>query len=338
MSATQKMAVVLVNLGTPDTPDAPAVRRFLREFLSDARVIEGKGPRRWLWLTILNTVVLAFRPAKVAKLYRSIWQEDSPMRQILNEQVTKLQLRLNARNNASVSVFGAMTYGNPGLTERLNTLQQHGYQRVLVVPLYPQYSATTTAPIYDRIAAFQQNRREVLDIRVIKAFQDHPLYIEALANSVRQFWHTNGQADKLLLSYHGIPQEYADKGDPYPEHCEATSTQLVKALALADTQWQMSYQSRFGPTQWLQPYTGETLKQLAARIKSVDVICPAFTADCLETLEEIAVENRDTFTEAGGEQYRYIPALNANDAFINLLEALVQEQAGDWLVQEPEDV
>lgn len=332
MSEPVKTAVVLVNLGTPDKADAPAVRRFLREFLSDQRVIEGRGPRRWLWLAVLNSIVLAVRPAKVAKLYQSIWDGDSPMRRILNEQVTALQLSLQqSLPGAHIPVFAAMTYGNPGLKARLHSLAEQGYQRMLIIPMYPQYSATTTAPIYDQVGQFQAGRRDVLDIRIVKSFYDHPAYINALAGSIARHRQTHGAADKLLFSYHGIPKMYADQGDPYPQQCYATSTQVVAALGLQEGRYISTFQSRFGPAQWLQPYTDETLEQLAKEVESVDVICPAFTADCLETLEEIAEENRAVFIEAGGKTYRYIPALNNDPTFIQLLQQLVQEQAADWL-------
>lgn len=333
MSSERKTAIVLVNLGTPDKPEAGAVKRYLREFLSDARVVEGQGPRRWLWLSVLNAIVLNTRPRRVAKLYQSIWQEDSPMRKILNEQVTELALRLQNRFAQAPAVFSAMTYGSPGLTERLHTLKSHGFERVLVIPLYPQYSATTTAPIYDQIARFQLKQREVMDIRVVKSFHDHPQYIDALAGSIRE--QRRFQADEqamLVMSYHGIPKEYADKGDPYPRHCEETSQHVAQVLGLKDDEWKMTYQSRFGPAQWLQPYTDKTLEAMAkSGVKKIDIVCPAFTADCLETLEEISEENQEVFKDAGGEDYHYIAALNAAPCFIKLLETLVLEQAADWL-------
>ncbi|MBU2967526.1 ferrochelatase [Amphritea sp. 2_MG-2023] len=330
-----KTAVLLVNLGSPDEPTPAAVRRYLKEFLSDRRVVEGNGIMRLVWLTVLNGIILTFRPRKVAKLYASIWDQDSPLRLILNQQVAALQLALQQQMPAqNIQVYSAMTYGNPGLTARLEELTEAGYKKILVVPLYPQYSATTTAPIYDLIARFQMKTRDFPDIRVIHDYHDHPLYIRALAESVQTFQASHPHSDKLILSYHGIPQEYAAKGDPYPEHCHRTSELLAKALGLVADQWQTTFQSRFGPKAWLQPYTDKTLEALPERgVKKVDIICPAFAADCLETLEEIAVENRDVFTEAGGEQYQYIPALNAEQGMINLLVALVQENSTGWFNQ-----
>ena len=333
MSEQVKTAVILANLGTPDSPEPGAVRRYLAEFLSDPRVVEGKGLRRLLWLSVLHGIILRVRPRKVAHAYQTIWQEDSPMRMILDKQVAELDLSLQAHcGSHAPQVFAAMTYGQPGLIDCLRSLAKNGYQRVLILPLYPQYSATTTAPIYDQVARFQMERREVLDIRILKSYREHPLYIRALAESVRQQRASSGSGDKLLLSYHGIPQEYADKGDPYPQQCHRTSELLAAELGLPDNGWVTTFQSRFGPKQWLTPYTDETLKKLPEQgVKNLDVICPAFSADCLETLEEMGVENRDLYLASGGEQYNYIPALNAAPAFIELLKHLVLEQAGDWM-------
>ncbi|WP_286237141.1 ferrochelatase [Neptuniibacter halophilus] len=333
MNQAGKTAVVLVNLGTPDKAEKGAVRRYLKEFLSDQRVVEGKGLRRLLWLSVLNGIVLNLRPGRVAKAYASIWQEDSPMRLILDKQVAELQLLLQQKwGEHAPDVFAAMTYGKPGLTMRLRKLAESNYERVLLIPMYPQYSATTTAPVYDQVARFQLKQRKVLDIRIVNSYFAHPDYIAALAAQIGAYRDANGAADKLILSYHGIPKEYADKGDPYPQQCHQTSVLLAQAMGLADTQWMTTFQSRFGPAEWLQPYTDKTLEALPeAGVKSVQMACPAFSADCLETLEEIAVENRDTYMDAGGERYEYIPALNADPKFIALLETLVKEQAGDWL-------
>lgn len=330
-----KTAILLVNLGSPDQPTPAAVRRYLKEFLSDRRVVEGDGVMRLIWLTVLNAIILTFRPRKVAKLYASIWDQDSPLRLILNQQVAALQLALQqTMPDQDMQVFSAMTYGNPGLAARLEELTQSGYSKILVLPLYPQYSATTTAPIYDQIARFQLKTRNFPDIRVVHDYHDHPLYIRALADSVKAFRAEHPESGKLVLSYHGIPQEYADKGDPYPEHCYRTSELLATELGLSDGQWQTTFQSRFGPKAWLQPYTDKTLEKLAkSGTKQVDIICPAFSADCLETLEEIAVENRDLFMQAGGEQYQYIPALNADPGMIRLLVALVRQNSCGWVCQ-----
>ncbi len=328
----QKTAVILVNLGTPEQPTAAAVRRYLKPFLWDKRVIEGRGLRRLLWWLVLNLLVLRLRPAKVAKLYAAIWEQDSPMRQILKQQVAALQAALQQLPGTTPDVFGAMTYGEPGLEPLLQKLSQDGYQRLLVMPLYPQYSATSTAPVYDRVARFQLTQRVVCDIRILKDYHDHPLYIDALAQSVERHWQTHPPADKLLMSFHGIPKSYADKGDPYPQQCLTTARLLAQKLGLADDQYQATFQSRFGPAEWVKPYTDAVLKQLAKEgCRSVDMLSPAFSADCLETLEEIALQSRQAFIGAGGEHYRYIPALNDDPAHIELLVQLVKEQAGTWL-------
>ena len=333
MTESGKTAVVLVNLGTPDKAEPGAVKRYLREFLSDSRVVEGKGLRRLLWLSVLNGIILNVRPGKVAKAYASIWEDDSPMRKILDKQVAELQVMLQHEcKEHAPDVYAAMTYGNPGLTPLLAKLSNSHYEKVLLVPMYPQYSATTTAPVYDQVAKFQLKQRKVLDIRIVNSYFDHPKYVEVLANQIRGFREEQGKADKLILSYHGIPKEYFDKGDPYPAQCHKTSKLLAAELGLAESEWMTTFQSRFGPAEWMQPYTDKTLESLPEKgIKSVQITCPAFSADCLETLEEIAIENREVFEEAGGESYKYIPALNADPGFIELLATLVKEQAGDWV-------
>ena len=331
-SVTQKTAVILVNLGTPDEPTAEAVRRYLKPFLWDRRVIEGGPLRRAFWWLVLNLIILRVRPGKVAKLYQSIWDKDSPMRRILNQQVAALQVLLQKRfPGRSPDVFGAMTYGNPGLTPLLQQLGRDGYKRVLVMPLYPQYSATSTAPVFDQVARFQLQQREVCDIRILKSYHDHPGYIEALAQSVERHWQQHPRGDKLLMSFHGIPKAYADKGDPYPQQCRQTAELLAKRLGLAEGEFQATFQSRFGPAEWIKPYTDETLRQLGkSGTATVDMLSPAFSADCLETLEEIAIQNREEFIDAGGQDYRYIPALNADPIHIELLADLVREQGGAW--------
>ncbi|MEH6650234.1 MAG: ferrochelatase [Motiliproteus sp.] len=329
----QKSAVILVNLGTPAEPTAEAVRAFLKQFLWDRRVIEGRGVRRLFWWLVLNLIVLRIRPAKVAKLYAAIWDQDSPMRKILNLQVAALQQRLQQRHvDNSPAVFAAMTYGEPGLEPLLKKLHQQGYRRLLVMPLYPQYSATSTGPVFDIVARFQLAQRDVCDVRILKDYHDHPLFIDALAQSVEHHWASTGRAEKLLMSFHGIPKSYADQGDPYVQQCLETARLLAAKLALNEEQYQATFQSRFGPAEWVKPYTDKTLEELAkSGVKSVDMLSPAFSADCLETLEEIALQNREVFVDAGGEDYHYIPALNDDSAHIDLLQQLVHEQISTWL-------
>ncbi len=336
MSLHQKTAIVLVNLGTPAEPTASSVRAFLAEFLADQRVIEGKGPRRWLWLAVLHGIVLRIRPKKVAKLYSEIWQQDSPMRNILKAQVAALQGILNKHYRNAPQVYPAMTYGEPNLTKLLQKLHREGTSQVYIMPLFPQYSATSTGPVYDAVANFQKSTRNVLDIRILKNYCEHEKYIEALASSIKVHWQNNEPAEKLLFSYHGIPQQYADDGDPYPEQCFKT-TELVKEYLEKDTELAKSelissFQSRFGFTKWVEPYTDATLEDFAKKgVKSIDVICPAFSADCLETLEEIAQTNKAIFIDNGGQEYRYIPALNDDPLFIEALFEIAQQQVPDWL-------
>ena len=337
MSNNDKTAIVLVNIGTPKQPNAKSVADFLGEFLADPRVIEGRGPRRWLWLAVLKLIILRTRPKKVAKLYREIWQEESPMRTILHAQAAALQQHLKNEYIEAPKVYGAMTYGDQNINDLLVKLKRESYQNVFVIPMFPQYSATSTGAVYDCIANFQRASREVLDIRIVKSYYRDENFISALTHSIEHHWRNNDTAQKTVFSYHGIPQQYADDGDPYPQHCIET-TERVKAqlragefAAQADTIIS-TFQSRFGPTQWVQPYTDKTLAELAAKnIYSVDVVCPAFSADCLETLEEIAKTNKALFIDAGGQQYRYIEALNDQPLFIECLAKLVQQQATDWL-------
>lgn len=319
-----KKAVLLVNLGTPDEPTAPAIRRYLKEFLSDPRVIETP---RFIWWFVLNLIILRFRPSKLIEPYSGIWQGgESPIRRITNQQVSKLQQRLDSNGGQQVKVAAAMTYGNPSFQTVLQELQNEGYEDILVLPLYPQYSATTTAASWDALSNALKSMRNIPQIHFIKRYYQHPLYIEALATSIRNHWNTTGRQAKLFFSFHGIPKSYSDKGDPYPEECINTAHLVAKALNLSDEEWQLSYQSRVGAAEWLKPYTDETMKALGkSNLKGLDVICPGFSADCLETIEEIDEENREYFEQSGGSDFHYIPALNDQDIHIDLLEALVKE-------------
>lgn len=320
---SSKVAVVLVNLGTPDEPSAGAVRRYLRQFLSDTRVIEVP---RVIWFFILNVFILSFRPYRVAKLYASIWQTDSPMRTILQEQVAALQTYIRVVNpEFPVSVHAAMTYGNPSLSNVLTAIKKSGTEHIIILPLFPQFSATSTAPVYDSVGRWVKKQRNLPSISIIKDYHDHPLYIAALAESIKEFQAQRGMPEKLLFSFHGIPKSYANKGDPYPTQCHATASLVAQSLRLGDLDWVCSFQSRFGAQEWVKPYTDVLLTEWATQgVKSVQVVCPAFSADCLETLEEIAEENKETFLHNGGVEYAYIPALNSRDAHIRLFLKLVQ--------------
>ncbi|MGF1729571.1 ferrochelatase [Photobacterium kasasachensis] len=315
--------VLLVNLGTPDEASPAAVKRFLSEFLHDQRVVDMS---RWLWCPILHGVILPIRSPKVAKLYQSVWMDEgSPLMVYSRRQQRQLAEVLQ------VPVELGMTYGNPSLASGLESLKQQGCHKVLVLPLYPQYSQTTTAAVFDKVAKVLKSHPEIPELRLVHNYFDHPEYIGALAESVTEFWDNHGKPDYLLCSYHGIPKRYADNGDPYPQHCNGTTALLAEKLGLPREQMSMSYQSIFGREEWLKPYTEQTISELAQKgIKRLDVMCPAFSVDCLETLEEIAEQCRETFIEAGGKEFNLIPCLNDNPAHIAMMAQLVRQNTQGW--------
>jgi len=319
-----KSAVVLVNLGTPTAPTAAAVGRFLAEFLSDRRVVELPAP---LWQPILRGIVIPLRSRRVAEAYQSIWDGDSPLRRISIAQQAALQsaLRAECGDDAPV-VHLAMTYQGPALSGVLDELLASGVERVCILPLYPQYSATTTGAVYDQIARFALSRRRLPHLQLVRDYHDHPFYIRALSASVREHWSRNGRAGHLLMSFHGIPEANVRKGDPYAEQCARTAGLLAQELELHREQWSFSYQSRFGKAKWLEPYTNEALVKLAMEGKSeLDVICPAFSVDCLETLEEMAVENKQVFLDNGGKTYRYIECLNDRRDHVAMMLSVLRD-------------
>ncbi|MCU7829828.1 MAG: ferrochelatase [Candidatus Thiodiazotropha sp. (ex Myrtea sp. 'scaly one' KF741663)] len=323
------LGILLVNLGTPDEPTTPAVRRYLAEFLSDPRIV---AIPRFLWMIILHGIVLRVRPKRSAEAYRSVWtDEGSPLLVISQKQRAALEAAVKSRLGGNVILALGMRYGNPSIPNALEQLRKQNVQRLLVLPLYPQYSATTTASIFDAITNELQRWRWIPEIRFIHRYHQEPAYIAALSESIREYRQQQGEANKLLFSFHGIPRDYYESGDPYPDECHATAQAVVENLGLSEDQWQVSFQSRFGAQEWMKPYTDETLKQWGAEgIENVQVVCPAFSADCLETLEEIAQENRDYFLEAGGQSYAYIPALNDRPDHIAMLADLVVKHAGGW--------
>ena len=328
--APDSLGILLVNLGTPEAPTTAAVRRYLKEFLSDPRVVEAP---RLVWLPVLNLVILNTRPRRSAKAYAKVWgDEGSPLLTISQQQATALQDALDqALPQRGVRVALAMRYGEPSIPNALRELREAGMRRLLVLPLYPQYSATTTASIFDAVTAELQRWRWLPEFRFINHYHDDPAYIAALAASDEAHWAEHGRADKLVMSFHGIPQEYFDKGDPYHCECQKTGRLVAERLGLTPEQWQLTFQSRLGPKQWLRPYTDQTLEAMGRDgVKYIQVICPGFAADCLETLEEVAMENRDIFLEAGGEKYEYIPCLNASAPHIDLLVDMVKRQAFGW--------
>ncbi|WP_180110550.1 MULTISPECIES: ferrochelatase [unclassified Acinetobacter] len=318
-----KVTIILANLGTPDAPTVPAVRRFLQQFLSDQRVIEIPKP---IWQLILRLFILPFRPKRVAHAYDMVWGNDSPMREILFEQVAAVKQHLTAKYpEFELNVIPAMTYGNPGISTALAQLAEQPQDHILLFPLFPQYSATSTAPLYDAIAKWIPQQRNLPGLSIIRDYYQHPLFIQALAQSVRDYQAEHGVADKLLMSFHGIPQPYADKGDPYADRCRVTGHLVAQALGLTEDQYEISFQSRFGKQEWVKPYTDATLDAWGKQgVKSVQVMSPAFSADCLETLEELALQNAEIFQAAGGGEYGYIPALNARDDHVALLNLLLQ--------------
>ncbi|ENV68249.1 ferrochelatase [Acinetobacter junii] len=325
MSATPKpkVTVILANLGTPDEATAPAVRRFLKQFLSDTRVIEIP---KFIWWVILHAFVLPFRPKRVAQAYATVWSTDSPMREIVLKQTQLIKQRLLDENHQfDLTVVPAMTYGQPSIYAVFEQLEKVPQEHVILLPLFPQYSATSTAPLYDAFARWIPNQRHLPGITMIKDYYQHPLFIQALVDSVLAYQEQHGKPEKLLMSFHGIPQPYADKGDPYADRCRMTAKLVAEALHLNEDEWAISFQSRFGKQEWVKPYTDVLLEQWGqAGVRSVQVLSPAFSADCLETLEELAVENKETFQHAGGGEYAYIPALNTDQAHIDLLASLVQ--------------
>ena len=318
-----KVTVILANLGTPDAPTASAVRRFLDQFLSDSRVIEIPKP---LWQIILRLFILPFRPKRVAHAYEMVWGNDSPMREILLTQVAALQQQLILQYpEFELNIVPAMTYGNPGIQSLLTELSQNPQDHIVLFPLFPQYSATSSAPLYDAFAKWIPKQRNLPGLSIIRDYYQHPLYIQALAQSVRDFRAEHGVSEKLLMSFHGIPQPYADKGDPYADRCRITGQLVAAELGLAEDEWAISFQSRFGKQEWVKPYTDTLLAEWAAQgVKSVQIMSPAFSADCLETLEELAIQNAELFLSQGGERYQYIPALNSRGDHLQLLNTLVQ--------------
>lgn len=313
--------VLLTNLGTPKAPTAQALRPYLRQFLSDPRVVEIP---KLVWMIILHGIILRVRPAKSAKLYQSIWLEDgSPLLVHSKNQRGKLELALQAAGvNANVKL--AMRYGEPSIEQALQEFQQQGIRKIVVLPLYPQYSGPTTGSTFDAVTRELQKWRFVPQMHFINSYHDHELYISALASSIAEDITEKGMPDKLVLSYHGMPQQFFDNGDPYYCLCMKTSRLVAEKLQLEKDQYVTSFQSRFGKAEWLKPYTDATLEGLAQEGKTnVAVACPAFSADCLETLEEMVHENREVFMEAGGKQYRYIDALNSRDDHIAMMKDLV---------------
>jgi ferrochelatase len=324
-----RCAILLVNLGTPEAPTTAAVRRYLKEFLSDPRVVEIPRP---LWWLILNAIILNLRPAKSAAKYAKIWDtEGSPLKLHTERQAKLLRGYLGAQGQPALVVDYAMRYGKPSIDAVLSRLKQQRCERILLLPLYPQYAASTTASTLDAVSEFLRKTRNVPELRMVKQFHDHPAYIAALAEGVRKHWTQHGKPDRLLMSFHGLPRYTLARGDPYHCECQKTARLLAGALALAPEQHQLSFQSRFGRAEWLQPYTAATLAQWGKQgLRRVDVVCPGFVADCLETLEEIGIEGKAEFLKAGGKEFHAIPCLNESDAWIQALAQISRQHLQGW--------
>ena len=322
--------ILLINLGTPEAPTAAALKPYLRQFLSDPRVVEIP---QWLWQPILRCVILNTRPKKSAEKYAQIWTRDgSPLKIYTDKLARQLQGFWGNSRRQPVVVDYAMRYGQPSVEAALQRLKQQGCRQILIVPLYPQYAASSTASALDEVYRVLQRMRNMPEIRVLKHFHDHPAYIDALAQRVLGHWQRNGRPDKLLMSFHGVPKFALDRGDPYHCECLKTGRLLAEALGLNKDQYEIAFQSRFGKAEWLQPYVAETLQRLGkAGTGKLDVICPGFVADCLETLEEIAMEGKQTFLAAGGKEYRYIPCLNDEAYWVDAMIRIVEPHLAGWI-------
>jgi ferrochelatase len=325
-----RTGILLVNLGTPEAPTAHALRPYLKEFLSDPRVVE--IPRAVWWL-ILNGVILNTRPKKSAAKYAAIWMTDgSPLKVHTEKQAKLLKGWLGEKVASPFMVEYAMRYGKPSVPDTLARMKAAGCDRILILPAYPQYAASSTATAFDIAFSWLQKTRNQPALRTLKHYHDHPAYIQALVSNIHDYWQMHGRPDVLLMSFHGVPRYTLDKGDPYHCECQKTGRLLAEALGLEPNQFRLTFQSRFGRAEWLQPYTDKTLTELGRTgVKRVDVVAPGFVADCLETLEELAMEGRASFLAAGGKEFHYIPALNEHPQWIDALGQIALENLGGWV-------
>jgi len=326
----EKLGVLMINLGTPDAPQTAPVRRYLAQFLSDPRIIELP---RWLWMILLHGVILRTRPSRSASAYREVWseQDGSPLLSFSKRQCAALGHELNRRFGDDVTIALGMRYGTPSVDAAITELAEQNVRRMIVLPMYPQYSGTTTASVFDAVTSHLQQTRWIPEMRFINQFCDDAQFIRALADSVRRSWQEHGRGDLLVTSYHGIPKRYLLAGDPYHCLCHKTSRLLAEELGIGQDQMRVVFQSRVGREEWLRPYCDETMKALPNEgVKSIDVLCPAFSADCLETIEEINGENREYFMDNGGERFTYIPCLNDDAAHIEFFADLIERHAQGW--------
>jgi len=326
--SANKIGILVTNLGTPDEPTPDAVRRYLAEFLWDPRIVSISRP---IWWLILHGVVLRTRPAKSARAYAKVWMnEGSPLMVYSRKQEMAIKERL-ATISQNIHVVLGMRYGSPSIPSALAELKKQGCQRILVLPLYPQHSTATTVSTLDAVVQTFSEWNALPDFRFISQYYDDAGYIQSLVNSIQEYWGQHGQAERLMFSFHGMPKRTREAGDPYADQCHATAKLVSTALKLKETQWQVVFQSRFGKEEWLTPYADKTLIVLPSQgVKKVDLVCPGFPADCLETLEEMAMENKQLFLSSGGEQYRYIPALNDREDHIGMLTNIVQRNIAGW--------
>ena len=328
-----RIGVMLVNLGTPDDTSVKSVRRYLDEFLSDPRVVEFP---RFLWWLVMQVFILRFRPGKVAKAYKTVWRKDgSPLLVYSQAQAEALQIVLDGHFPERYKVSLAMRYGKPAIKDVMEEFRQQHCRYLLVIPMFPQYSATTTASVFDEVTRILKSWRMLPQMHMPMHYHDKPAYIDALAESIETSWQENGRSQQLLMSFHGLPQRYHKAGDPYYCECMKTARLLADRLGLEDSAWQAVFQSRFGREPWLQPYLDKTLMSLPeSGVRSVDVVCPGFAADCLETLEEVAEQNNEIFVKAGGERFHYVPALNDQAGHIKMLADIVDNETKSWMVEQ----
>jgi ferrochelatase len=325
-----KVGILLANLGTPDAPTSKALRSYLGQFLMDRRIVEIP---RFIWCWILHCIILVVRPKKSAEKYAQIWmKEGSPLFVHSQKQAQLLRGFLSQKVKSPFVVELGMSYGNPSMKSAIENLKAQHCDKILLFPLFPQYAASSTAAVYDAVWKVLLKMRNVPAIRTVRHYHDHPAYIKALASSVNEYWMINGRPDQLVMSFHGVPRFHLDKGDPYHCECHKTARLLAESLGLSKDQYQVAFQSRFGKQEWLKPYFANTLEALGkAKMRRIDVICPGFSSDCLETLEEIAIEGKHIFQSNGGGDYNYIPALNENDAWIHAMTEIALENLQGWV-------
>ena len=325
----ENVGVLITNLGTPDKPKTKELQTYLKEFLSDPRVIEVP---KLFWQLILRTIILNLRPKKVAKLYKSIWKKEGGPLLVMLEKQKKGIIKILKNKKKNVKIEIGMRYGNPSIKLGLEKLRKQKCRRILILPLYPQYCAATTGSTFDRVTEVLRKWRWIPEVRFINNYFEEPLYLDCLIKSIKDSWQKFGKSQKLIFSYHGVPKKYLLKGDPYHCFCQKTTRLVVEKMKLKKKEYMTTFQSRFGPDEWLQPYTDKTLEQLPSQgVKNIHILSPGFSSDCLETLEELEVENKENFLSAGGKEYYYIKCLNDNSNHLKMLSFLILKHIRGWL-------